>query len=252
MEMVQAFADDSVMPELVTCGVAVYELSQLSRAEAALAEMKQAAGVPAQTVLHCRVIFSGDARRRSAWSDVSAERIDELVEGLCRQLRPLGDRPLVVVVDPRRVPGVAASDGAPEIRLNDKGVASIAYGMAQAALSRRYGPDRFKLVIDQDKTKIPWGSQNRQADLTRGHYMDLGQGAEPVRLDPEVAAAPKPVLLEVADLYAYTALQVLGGRGGRQGQWFRDLEALIEPEVLRPEVNPTPHWVRARPVPGTA
>ena len=44
MEMVQAFADDSVTPELVTCGVAVYELSQVSGAEAALAEMKQAAG----------------------------------------------------------------------------------------------------------------------------------------------------------------------------------------------------------------
>jgi len=238
------------MDDIVTCGVALYRQEKVAEAERILAGAKEAAGVPLTARIHCRVLFSGDARRRSEWANVSAERVNEMIRELCRDLQPLGERPLVAVIDPRSVPVVPAAGGAPEIRLTDKGIASTAYQAVLPFLYMRYGPDGYRLWIDPEKTRIPWGARHQRADSTRGIFVDFAPTmrplAEPIELQPEVQE-PKPSLLEVADVYAYVTARAHASRGGRQGKYFEELFGVVNPEVVRTaHQNPNPQWVRAK------
>lgn len=241
------------MDEVVTCGVALYRQGQVAEAERILAAAKEAAGVPATARVHCRELFSGDARRRSAWTQVSAERVNELVLQLCRELRPVGERPLVAVIDPRRVPVVPAGERAPEIQLTDKGIASTAYQMVLPFLYMRYGQDGYRLWIDSEKTQIPWGSRRRRADLTRSTFVDFAPTMEPLAEPKELQSElqePKPTLLEIADIYAYATARAQISRGGRQGRYFEELFTIINPELVSMErPNPNPQWVRAKETP---
>lgn len=101
--------------------------------------------------------------------------------------------------------------------------------------------------IDPDPTKIQWGMARRRADATRGIYFDLGPEAEPPKLDPEVIPPDqKPMLLELADVYAYTKAQLLTGRQGRLGQWFTELYQLIDPAESVMEPSDDVKWVDTR------
>src|SRR5712691_6095782 len=98
--MIHAFGDDSVMADIVTCGIALYQQERVADAERILSAAKETAGVPLTARIHCGVLFSGDARRRSEWADVTAVHVNEIILDLCRALQPVGERPLVAVMDP--------------------------------------------------------------------------------------------------------------------------------------------------------
>lgn len=251
--MIHAFGDDRVMAEVVTCGIALYRQENIVDAERILAAAKETVGVSSSARIHCRVLFSGDARRRSEWADIRAERVNEIILGLCRAQQRVGERPLVAVIDPRGVSVVPASDGCPEIRLTDKGIASPAYQALQPFLHMRYGESGYRLWIDPDMTQIPWGGRHHRADSTRSTFVDFAPSmrplAEPIELRPEVQE-PKPSLLEMADIYAYVTARAHTSRGGRQGRYFEELFAVINPEVVRTaHQNPNPQWVRAKEAP---
>ncbi len=126
--------------------------------------------------------------------------------------------------------------------LDVKEVASLAHSAAMTGLVSRYGHDKFKLWIDPDRTKIPWGEGRRRADTTRRPYIDLGPGVEPPQLVPQVDESPKPTLLQIADIYAYTAAQAHSQKGGQRAVRFRDLYAAIDPEKAVFEWNPDVKW----------
>ena len=77
-------------------------------------------------------------------------------------------------------------------------------------------------------------------------FIDLGPGREPPQLTPIVAEGPKPRLLELADVYAYTAVQANAGKAGWRTRWFQELYALIGPERAVFEPNPDVRWEDAR------
>jgi len=89
----------------------------------------------------------------------------------------------------------------------------------------RYGIDRVRFIIDQDKTKIQRGLKWQRADSTRGVFIDLGPGREPVKIEPLVQDDP---LLEIADLYAYTALRAQSREPGRL---FSELVKIMRPNI---------------------
>ncbi len=81
--LIHAFADDSITEEVVACGIAVFHQARVDEAKKLLIGVKQSFGIPADEPLHCRVMFSGDARRGTCWEALGAERIDKLVRDLC-------------------------------------------------------------------------------------------------------------------------------------------------------------------------
>jgi len=226
---VHAFADDSITEEVIVCAAAVFSAKRVKAAEDALAEAKKSIGISPETVLHCRVIFSGDARRGTEWESIDPKGIYDMVGHLCESLRPLGHKPLVAVIDPRQVPPLPVAPGVPNREPTEKAIASLAYSAVSNGLVRVHGPATVRLWIDPDSTRIPWGAGHRRADRTRSMFIDLGPGHQPLEVVPQVLDSPKPRLLELADVYAYVTAQAHSQRGGQRMERFRTLYRIIEP-----------------------
>jgi hypothetical protein len=237
--MIHGFADDTVMEQVVVCAAVIFDEERIADAEVALADAKASVGIDPGEPLHCRVLFSGDARRGTVWERVSRSAIDAMVEKLCLDLRPFQHRPVVAPIKRREFPDQQMEPGGPVKRLDIKGIASFAYHAIIVNLHGRFGHERFRLWIDPDKTMTPWGATRRRVDTTRRIYVDLGPGQEPPLIEPVVDDQPKPVLLQVADLYAYITGRGLSAGGGRDYAWFRKRLAELDPESMwfRPEAN---------------
>jgi len=246
--MIQAFADDSVTPDVVACGVAVFQEDRIAAAEELLRVEKVAVGIPADERLHCRVMFSDHGRRGTPWERLGAKGVYALVGKVCDRVRQLCERPLVSVVDPRKILPRAMTPGGPVLAPDPKAIATMTYWGAWGGLLRRHQVGGFRIWIDPDATKIQWGSGRRQADSTRGMYVDLGAGQEPPLLEPAFSDGPPPALLQLADVYAYIAVQSHGGRGGWRTRWFQELYAAIDAQVETMMPNPEPpQWFERLP-----
>lgn len=237
--MIHGFADDTVMEHIVVCAATIFDERCVGGAEAALAKAKASVGVDPDEPIHCRVLFSGDARRGTPWQLVSRHAIDAMVEALCGELRPLQQRPVVAPINPREFPDQQMEPEGPAKRLDIKGIASFTYHAVVLNLHTRFGHDQFRLWIDPDKTMIPWGATRRRVDTTRRIYVDIGSGHEPPLIEPVIEDQPKPVLLQVADLYAYITGRGLSAEGGKRNAWFRERLAELDPEFMwfKPETN---------------
>jgi len=229
--MIQAFADDSITSAVVACGVAIFQEERIAAAEELLRVEKGAVGIPTDERLHCRVMFSEQGRRGTPWERLGPKGVYALVERICDRVRHLSDRPLVSVVDRRGIPPQALAPGRPIQTLDPKAIATMTYMGAWGGLLRRHRVGGFRLWIDPDATRIPWGTGRRQADSTRGMYVDLGPGQEPPFLEPTFSDGPPPTLLQLADVYAYIAVQSHGGRDGWRTRWFQRLYAAIDAQV---------------------
>ena len=243
---IYAFADESITPGIVICAAAVFSADRIVQAVATLAAAKLSVGLPPDVTLHCRVIFSGDARRGTPWKDVKPADVYAMVERLCQELKRIGHQPVLAVIDPRRIPPQPVAPGVSNRPPADKGIATMAYNVVFDALLRRFGNTRVRVWIDPDKTKIPWGLGRQRADSTRRISIELEPGKVLPEFIPEIEEAPKPRLLEVADLYAYVGAQAHSQGGGWRARWFRDLYGIIQPVVGVLEPNQNPQWVKAR------
>jgi hypothetical protein len=115
--------------------------------------------------------------------------------------------------------------GHPDRAWRSKETLALAAQTAILAVVQRYGMDRTRFVIDRDTTQIQRGLRHQKADSTRGFFLDIGPGQEPVRVEPVVEDDP---LLQIADVYAYTTLRA---RSCTPGRWFADLFAIVRPNI---------------------
>ena len=237
---ISGYADESITPKVVVCAAAIFPVTKVTAAEAALASFKTGLGLPPTTSLHCRVIFHSNARRGTPWEAINPRDIHSAIERLCRNLAGIGLQPVAVVApnSPLLNPGAPGteSDGT---SLNEKGQAAIGFQTLSFHLTQSHGFGAVKLWIDPDKTKIQWLNGKTQANLTRSSFMDLGPGIEPPRSEPVIAGEPKPPLLEIADLYAYVIAKAYSIEGGWKGRWFGKVSSIINADRLE--------WTAARP-----
>ena len=245
--MIYAFGDESVTSDLVVYSAAVFSADCISQAEEILAIAKRDAGVSLGTPIHCRELFNEYARLKSPWKDVHPDNIHSMLQSLCKDLNAIQQQPIISLIEPAFLPPQPIAPGMPNRPLGDKGMATLGYYFVTTALLKNYERDGLKFIIDPDKTKIPWGLGNEQVNETRKRfYTDFGPGQEPQLFHPEIQNSPKPVLLEIADLYAYTVRHVYTLTGGRQTRRFQEFYKIIQPQEIRPgSFNPNSTWVKA-------
>jgi hypothetical protein len=237
------YADDSITNRVAACAVALFAAEHVPAAEAIVAAHLSRLGLPPEVRIHCRELFHAEARAKTAWSSIHASEIEAMLELLCASLKALPHHPLIVIADvTQRRKGWTMPDGR-SWTFDEKGIATFAYQVAFSLIGHTYRDATVRLWIDPDKTRIPWGGGRRQTEKVRRVYVDLGQGLEPHELVPDIVDAPKPILLDVADVYAYTAARVKGSTGGRQNQWFEALYRLIgAQEAVAPPLPETLTW----------
>jgi hypothetical protein len=93
--MYEAFGDESCGTEYVAYGTLLLEDHQRTDAEDILAKIKLSYGGNPDCRLHCRELFSGDARRKTPWSHLSIDDVFKLYTDLMTELVSVGMRRLV-------------------------------------------------------------------------------------------------------------------------------------------------------------
>ena len=78
-------ADESTADQFVTGGLLRLPAEHVETAVAALAKAKTDRGLSVNAEIHCRVLFSGDARRRSRFAALNPQQCVELITACVEQ-----------------------------------------------------------------------------------------------------------------------------------------------------------------------
>lgn len=217
------FGDDSVAANIVLFGILVVPAGKVPIAEDAIGKLKQDYRAPQNARIHCRELFRMEARARSPWAHLS----DADAHGLCRRaaedMMSLGLTARIGFVNKAKTPDKLDAFGK-TLWLNgrdrDKKLTVFAYMASLGELSRTIGVDRIRVFIDPDNTKIDWWGKRPQVKENLKFYTDFDASKMPtVQLKPEPVSTPKPVLLEIADVLAYSCAQALSNQY-RTDKWF--------------------------------
>src|SRR5262245_42929632 len=83
-------SDESSAGPFVTAGALRLPAAHVDDAVAALAAIKAKRGAPAGARIHCRVLFAGDARRKSPFSALNTHELHELLAECVTRMLALG------------------------------------------------------------------------------------------------------------------------------------------------------------------
>ncbi len=185
------------------------------RASKAIRSVKESRGIPPQAKIHCRVLFSGDARRRSQFSHLNPDDAHNLLVETVDSMLGLGGLWFSAWVDRTRYPRqLQLVDGAP-FDVGEKHLAGLACFAAITAMQHHQGV-KYELAFDPDRTKIDWG------------LVHLQQATHFARTHSNAIALPEGEgsLLEMADICAYSTAQSLlasHNRNNKRAARFADL-----------------------------
>lgn len=219
------FADDSLyLGHGATGAIAIYE-RDLKLATEKLDRIKKRFGAPTDARLHCRELFSGDARAKSSWSHLGRFKVQRLYREVCEAFADVRFHRQVAYVNTANLPAsLPAREDFPEIRFEPKSWVAITYKMILVTYQGG-GVRDIKFWIDWDESRIEWlGRKAKFANAVAGFALDNGE-----MVIPERYGGPKPCLLEVADCIAYVAAHKLANRDGIDGVWFREMYQVLQP-----------------------
>jgi hypothetical protein len=184
-------ADESTAGPYVTGGAVRLPLAAADAAVKVMSKVKEGFGVPAEAVIHCRVIFHPDARRKSPFKGLIVDDLHEMLLQCTARMNGIGASWWGAWIDSRRYPKDLRLWGKP-FPVTTKHLTGLALIAAVSAM-----PDDFDLAFNPDPTKIDWGLVQRQQAT---HFARVHPNAI------ELSEVHRP-LLEMADVAAYALAQ---------------------------------------------
>jgi hypothetical protein len=218
-------ADESTADQFVTGGLLQLPAESVETAVAALAKVKADRSVSAEAEIHCRVLFHGDARRRSPFAALNPHQCVELVTECVAAMNAVGGTCRGCWVNRKIYPTeLRLVEGQP-FRVEPKHLAGL---MVSAAL---VNIESYRLAFDPDPTKIDWGLARK---MQATHFS---------RINPQAIALPyaQRPLMEMADIAAYTLAQSLVANvevNNRKARRFRSILRLMDMRVSIFEYRP--------------
>jgi hypothetical protein len=226
-----AYGDESAGANFVAYGTLLLPAASREAVEAKIAKLKIDYGASAADNLHCRVLFSGDARRKTAWSKLAVGDVFDLYSDLMEEI-PGGQWE---TTDKNFVGPMNWSSGWP---FRDKQIASFCAQGTMIPISKWPGLKAVTFWPDPDSSVIEFAGGRRKISRMLSGFIDHGAGNEPQKIEVSYQPSGKPVLLQVADLVAYVAQRSAGAKYSPLDLKFKALDKLIEPEKLRLGVTP--------------
>jgi hypothetical protein len=227
-QTVHAFGDESSFGSVIAYGVAAVEAPNRLAAERFLSGLKQRYGVNPKEELHCKELFHVDTRQETAWKHLTADQIldfaEELISGLVRL-------PMLFIVgaahrseQPEELPEAGHF---PAFETGTKQLSALLCGAALLPLNQHYDQSEIKFWTDPDRTKISfsWG----KVQAYRMHYLNNSDRNQRISAQP-LDRRDKPSLLQVADLFAFTATHALTEKQHHHKKRFERLYKLCSPE----------------------
>jgi hypothetical protein len=93
--MFNVYGDESIGPEYVAYAAIVVPENRTADAVAVLTALKEETGATAEDVLHCRQLFSGQQRQKTAWHSKSMAEVFDIYSKLLSRLAPTISRTIV-------------------------------------------------------------------------------------------------------------------------------------------------------------
>jgi hypothetical protein len=252
--MIIAYGDESIIRDdrddrVVAFAFFLVQSDRVVEVEHAIGEFKAGAGVAATLDLHCKEMFRNlQPEQTSRWAHLQRSDLFYRLEQLCAAVARITPRPVGCGTLLDAVPPVWKDDRSIFGGYHPKNLVTVAYTMAAQRVMSNHPSAR--LIIDEDRTKIPFGRQ-RQAHNTREFFVNDDDGRGPVQFVPEIARAPKPQALQLADLYAYALSHALD----LQERWRENFQRLLDAgqfdNVPFVPLNAEPEWRTAGDRPDT-
>jgi hypothetical protein len=251
--MFDAYGDESCGQEYVTYGLLVVPEDQAEQAKAAIESVKTRFGGDPSDRLHCRELFHGSARAKSAWAKLSIIDVFGLYEALVTELNELKLRRLVTVACkaelPSEIPALAmkhvdANANVPPrytkpFPYRDKQIAIHCAQATTIPLEKYPGLLNARFWHDPESTVVDWFSGRRAVQGEIGNFfVDAGSGGEPPKINVMQVDGPKPQMLEVADLIAYAFQSSKSAKRSPNDERLKALVRLICPEKIRLGIAP--------------
>ncbi len=215
---IHAFGDESEHGDVIAYGLAVVPDNRLPIAEQFFAQLKRRYGVSSETEFHSKEVFHYDSRKATAWAHLSEAQTLEFADKLLSGLASASAGFIVGGVHRSEYPTELPAEGNfPAGEMGTKQLAGMACSAALLRLNEVYDQDRIRFYADPDYSKISFFGRKTQAhrlyQMTRS---DTNQHIVPETFD----ANNERALLQVADLFAYTATHALADKQSRNKKWF--------------------------------
>ncbi len=228
-QTVHAFGDESSYGDVIAYSVVAVHAHNLPAAERLLSGLKRRYGVDPQAEFHCVEVFHGDKRRKSAWRHLSVEKILDFAVELISSLMRVPTLFIVGAAHRSEQPEELPEAGHfPAFEMGTKQLQAMLCGAALIPLNQHFDQTEVKFWADPDYTKIPFGWGKVQA--RRMHYLNNGDTNQRIVSEP-VDEENTPALIQVADLFAYTATHALTEKEHRNKKRFERLYKMCSPET---------------------
>lgn len=237
----ELYGDESIKGNQVVYGIIFLPSAHVEEAEKSLAEVKLRYGGRPEDRFHCRQIFHDNARNNSKWAHLSREKAFQFAQDFWCAVENKSLRTFVGHVNKSTFP--LEIFGAGDIKsvqfVDDKQLIPYAYQVATATI---VGDPLYRgncrLWTDLQKDKISWPGKNRQVGrLLKSNYVDLEKRTvETVMIPENMESREHSIILEVADLLAYSAASVLSKRADEKSM-SRDVFLQHMLRAMKPEIN---------------
>jgi hypothetical protein len=240
-----AYGDESPGQHFVAYGTLLVLTDKRENIDAEISKLKVDRGLP-EDDLHCRVLFSGDQRKKSPWSKLTMDEVFKLYSDLVTVVKPQLVRTIVTIADkkelPAEIPGgqwQAANDFVGPMNwsrgfpFRDKQIAAFCAQGTMIPLSKSPGIENLTFWPDPDTSLIELYGGRRQFAHSLTSFIDHGDGQKPLKARVSYLEVGKPALLQVADLVAYVAQRSAHGKFGPNDLKFKALDKAIGAEKIR-------------------
>lgn len=223
----EAYGDESIGDDVLIYAIAITLENHHEAAEEFLSKIKRDRGVAETERLHCRVLFAGNARAKSAWAHLSLTDVFDMYLEVVDGLRAIGVCFAIVVAVRSAFPkSFSMHPPFSDIALGPKQLALFCQNASVMPLVSWFGHERFKFWPDPDETPIDWLGERRKVSSARGMFTDFGGVSD--QIIHGTVGGSKPTLLEAADMAAYVSQRALSKKSSFLRKSFRKIYRSLE------------------------
>lgn len=223
-----AFGDDFHKDNTLVYAFVIIKFDAIPEVEHRISKLKEVYGIPPHIALHCRMLFSGDARRKAGINHLSKEKLQSIIR---RIVKIINQTPIFLRYAYCNLSTLEKhfKENNNEIELHDrefkttmktsitpspKGLLGLLGHMSLSAPpGNKLIPsvDQCKIVVSEDKSRTKFmGKQERQAHNWLKGFSDINAPNNKVfQIDPIIKKSNDSAMLQIADVAAYMCGQVI-------------------------------------------
>lgn len=234
-----AFGDDSHHSNTLAYAFLIVQKHSIINVEDRINAIKTFYGIPINVTLHCKMLFSGDERKKNGIGHLSSEKVRSIIG---RIIRVINQTPIFLryahcdlekqtlhfdKLNNEAKLTCGNSNSLTKIQLNadPKGLLGLLAHMSLSAPPndvRIPTVDKCQVIISEDKSKVHLlGPRRRQAHYWSEGYSDIATPPSSVfQLKPIIQKSNTSIMLQLADIAAYVCCQALSN--GKQSLFFKE------------------------------